>query len=263
MQGTAPSFDVASLAQSRPEPSALNTITVTMRTTVSMTKSSAVIISGLRGAILPAGEVELEDASGGPGTIGPSIFCSFPVDNDIERKPDWVAVRRATWDAERHTMMMYVCPGAIFECGDEIRFSFTVKNPNSAQTAPDIYVEAHSAAGMSLVGKTRMEGPSGHSILLGVPLGLKALHVEHTSIPQGVTVVSPKDAGALSDGATEFWLRPGWYKEVACNLLFSSSVTIRGTSSDANDIVLDCEGRHRHMRFTGRSTVGSISNVSD
>jgi hypothetical protein len=259
-QGAVSAFDVASLAQSRPEPNALNTISVTLRSTAAMGKSSAIIISGLSGAILPAGEVKLEDAFGGPGTIGPSIFCSFPVDH--ERKPDWVDVRRASWDTERHMMMMYVCPGAAIECGGEIRLAFTVQNADSPQAAPDIYVEAHSADGESLVGRTRMDGPSGHSILLGVPHGLKALHIEDTFIPHGVEIVSPGDA-SLSDGSTELWLRPGWYKGSACNLLFARSVTIRGTSSDANDIILDCEGRHRHMRFTGHSTVGAISNVSE
>jgi hypothetical protein len=238
-EGAAPAFDVASLAQSHPEPNALNTITVTLRSTAGMGKESAIhgiIISGLHGAILPAGEIELEDAFGGPGTFGPSIFCSFPVWHDV-------------------------CPGVAVKCGGEIRFSFSVRNPESQQAAPDIYVEAYSASAETVIGRTEMDGPSGHATLIGVPLGWKALHIAEISIPQGVAVAAPGDAGALSGTSTEVWLRPGWYKEAACNLVFERSVTILGSSSDANDIVLDCKGIHRHMHFTGRHTVGTISNV--
>ena len=261
-EGAAPAFDVASLAQSHPEPNALNTITVTLRSTAGMGKESAIhgiIISGLHGAILPAGEIELEDAFGGPSTFGPSIFCSFPVWH--ERKPEWVKERRASWDPERHAMMMYVCPGVAVKCGGEIRFSFSVRNPESQQAAPDIYVEAYSASAETVIGRTEMDGPSGHATLIGVPLGWKALHIAEISIPQGVAVAAPGDAGALSGTSTEVWLRPGWYKEAACNLVFERSVTILGSSSDTNDIVLDCKGIHRHMHFTGRHTVGTISNV--
>ena len=138
------------------------------------------------------------------------------------------------------------------------------------QAAPSISIEVRDAFGSHVIPRVGMDAPRGHSILLGVPTALTALHIQSTVIPEGVAVVSPRDTGADGlqglagsvSGPTEIWLLPGWYQELHCNLLWTRSVSIRGTSSFPQDTMLDCKGKQRQMEFRGMSVMGQISNMT-
>ena len=230
LDGAAPVFEIRSLGQSHPEPGALNTITISLKASVPLASSSSIIISGLSGAVEAPRENEpLSGIIPLQGTYGgrPGLFCAFPMSS--EQKPQWVESSNAAWDDKEHILTMYVCPGAEVLC-EEFRFAVTVRNAADPQVAPAISVEARDASGGSTIPKVRMDGPRGHMMLLGVPQGLVALHIQNTTIPESVQVVSPRGQGlaglaASLSGPVEIWLRPGWYQETNCNLLWTQNVT--------------------------------------
>ena len=130
-------------------------------------------------------------------------------------------------------------------------------------------MQAKDSSGAIIIPNVRMDGARGESLLFGVPHGMKALHIEATHIPAGVVVISARDAGGTGlgnfaaglAGPVEIWLRPGWYQETNCGLLWTHNVSLRGMSSHREDTVLDCKGGRRHMEFQGVSVVGRMSNM--
>ena len=187
LDGAAPVFEIRSLGQSHPEPGALNTITISLKASVPLASSSSIIISGLSGAVEAPRENEpLSGIIPLQGTYGgrPGLFCAFPMSS--EQKPQWVESSNAAWDDKEHILTMYVCPGAEVLC-EEFRFAVTVRNAADPQVAPAISVEARDASGGSTIPKVRMDGPRGHMMLLGVPQGLVALHIQNTTIPISIT----------------------------------------------------------------------------
>lgn len=130
LNGMTPAFDVKTIGQSNPAPGALNTLTVSLRSSVRLPASSSIIISGLRGAsrvpeLSALGVIPLELAYGGHSESTPDIFCHVAV--QAERKPEWVDGSTASWDEELHTMTLHVCPGAEMHCAS-LHFAFTVLN---------------------------------------------------------------------------------------------------------------------------------------
>jgi hypothetical protein len=241
-----------------------------------MSAGSKIIISGMHGASSQEQQImSLFDVVMSPfatagvsgGESGSELICALPV--PLDSMPAWMTSGRAAWDDQASSLTMYICPGQEISCR-ELRFSLTIRNAGAAQSAPAISIEARDTVGNVMIPRVGMDAPQGYSELhaaLGVPHGMRALHIEATTVPQGVVVISPSDS--LTDLANspqaprEVWLRPGWYHDpdMHCKSVWTHNVTLRGMSARAEDVVLDCEGLCRHMKFVG-SVVASISNMT-
>jgi len=143
-----PRFSVKNIGQDSPFPCELNTITVTLESTVPLCAEecfSQITITNLKGATAQSGSVDLQSESGDH-----LIFTSYP--KGPKGKGLWEQVDSQTG---KLTLFLTCC----MPCGVPHLFSFSVRNPDCFQSAPVVYIEATNADTQTAIALTPMDSP--------------------------------------------------------------------------------------------------------
>eukprot|EP00961_Rhodomonas_salina_P046389 622616-Rhodomonas_salina.1 len=157
-----PAFQVAQIAQRTPLAKEINTITVSLQTSLDLSSadSSYIRIDGLAGAIVSDPIFPFNAVT--DGSQGESKLCNA---NGQQRS--------ANWNQAEFRMLMYVCAGQVLEAGTTYAFSFDITNPHWEQDAPTVSIVAFgNEVDFDIAPMT-----SPASNLLGVTEGRKPLRV--------------------------------------------------------------------------------------
>ena len=141
----APSFIVRDIGQATPYPTANNTVTITLASSVALAEAdgSVVTISGLTGSQTPdSNTLALTDVD---STDSTTLFGTT-----------------ADWDQDTGTLLLSVASGQTLAAGSIYKFSIALVNPDGAQDAPAVTVSASGTVAVpgALMNADRVSRPN-------------------------------------------------------------------------------------------------------
>jgi len=149
-------FKKKEIVQTSPFPAATNTVTITLAVSANIAASCNVkiVITGLEGACFPSA------TSGGVVSIsgaGATLFDHSQAAALAASNNSGVVHSRASWDAVNEELSFFVSGSGLTASSDYV-IQFTIRNPPSAQSSPDISIEAF---GIPIVRSAMDKNPKG------------------------------------------------------------------------------------------------------
>jgi ABC-type xylose transport system permease subunit len=187
-----PTFRVATIQQSTPVVNAANTMTVTLTANVDLGVGSLVTITGLTGA----------------GATGPITLAG----TDAGRFSNGATASRGAWDDTTKKLTLTVHTDLALVSGTPYTFTFTVTNPDAAQSSPAVSVSAtiggvpKSAVAMTKPGTALFGVANGYDPLLVVVPTFRTANIGQSTPLAGaantITVTIVTDVNLLHSGTS-------------------------------------------------------------
>ncbi|KAJ1478016.1 hypothetical protein T484DRAFT_1819073, partial [Baffinella frigidus] len=155
-----PRFMTKVMQQSTPISSVVNTIIVTLRSSISLSASinTRIAISHFDGYVQSATSITIQDAGDQPFA---ALICKG------------TASRRMTWTQAQKEIVLEVCAGRTIVHSTDYVFSFAITNPGADQASPAIQVGAYTT--MAVIADSLMV--KSHALVVGVVNGSDPLQI--------------------------------------------------------------------------------------